>query len=194
MAPVVQPGEGDLQCVCRAPTPVKRQVRQRAVLAGTSRHYASWISCVSGEVRPAMHARSIKKRPSAGTPRMTRRFSRPIVAAIDESKILGVRAGARSDHRFIGIWVVVVDGRVFARSWTQKPDGWYRTFLEDPLGTIQAGKRLIRIRVVRARGDRIREAIERAYAEKYPTPGAAKYVRGFRTLRRRDTTLEFLPR
>jgi hypothetical protein len=40
----------------------------------------------------------------------------------------------------------------------------------------------------------IRDAIERAYAEKYPTPGAARYVRGFRTLRRRDTTLEFLPR
>lgn len=124
---------------------------------------------------------------------MTRRFSRPIVAAIDESKILGIRAGARSDHRFIGVWAVVVDGRVFARSWTQKPGGWYRTFLEDPLGTIQVGVRQCRIRAVRARGNRIRDAVERAYAKKYATPGSVKYVRGFRTPRRRETTMEFVP-
>jgi hypothetical protein len=125
---------------------------------------------------------------------VARRFSRPIIKAIDESKILGIRAGARSDHRFIGIWPVVVDGRVFARSWTQKPGGWYRTFLDDPLGTLQVGDREIRIRAVRARGERLRDAVERAYAEKYPTPGSMKYVRGFRTERRRQTTIEFVPR
>jgi hypothetical protein len=125
---------------------------------------------------------------------MTGRFSRPIVAAIDESKILGIRAGARSDHRFIGIWAVVVGGRVYVRSWTQKPDGWYRTFLDDPLGAIQVGERQLRIRAVRARGERTRDAVERAYAKKYPTPGSVKYVRGFRSLRRRETTMELVPR
>jgi hypothetical protein len=125
---------------------------------------------------------------------MTRRFSHRIVAAIDESKILGIRAGASSDHRFIGIWAVVVSGRVFARSWTQKPGGWYRSLLEDPRGTIQLGERQIRMRAIRARGDRIRDAVERAYATKYPTPGSATFVRGFRTQRRRETTMEFLPR
>ena len=122
------------------------------------------------------------------------RLSKPLVAAIDESSILGVRAGNRSEHRFIGIWAVVVNGRVFARSWTQKPDGWFRTFLADPLGTIQIGQRKVRVRAVRARGERLRDAIERAYATKYATPGSVKFVRGFRTRRRRDTTIEFLPR
>jgi hypothetical protein len=127
-------------------------------------------------------------------PPRSRRLSPSLVAAIDESKILGVRAGDRSDHRFIGIWAVVVNGRVFARSWTQTPEGWYRTFLEDPLGTIQVGQRNVRIRAIRVRGERLRDAVEREYARKYPTPGSAKYVRGFRTARRRDTTVEFLPR
>jgi hypothetical protein len=125
---------------------------------------------------------------------MRRRFSRPTVEEIDDSKILGIRAGTRSDHRFIGIWAVVVDGRVFARSWTQKPGGWYRTLLDDPAGTIQVGERELRIRAARVRSERIRDAVERAYAAKYPTPGSLKYVRGFRTPRRRDTTIEFLPR
>jgi hypothetical protein len=125
---------------------------------------------------------------------MRSRLPRAVVAAIDASKILGVRAGAASDHRFIGIWGVVVGGRVFARSWKQSAGGWYRSFLEDRLGEIQVGDREIRVRAVRARGERIRDAVERAYAAKYPTRGSAKYVRGFRTARRRDTTIEFVPR
>jgi len=117
-----------------------------------------------------------------------------VVSAIDESQILGVRAGARSEHRFIGIWAVVVGGRAFARSWTLKPDGWYRTFLTDPLGTIRIGERSVRVRAVPVRGTRIHEAIERAYAEKYPTPASRTFVRGFRSKRRRAATVEFVRR
>jgi hypothetical protein len=116
-----------------------------------------------------------------------------VVAAIDASKILGVRAGSRSAHRFIGVWPVVINGRVFARSWTLKPGGWYRTFLDDPRGAIQVGTRTIHIRALPVRSERIRDAVERAYAEKYPTPGSRVYVRGFRTQRRREATMEFVP-
>ena len=124
---------------------------------------------------------------------MAGRLPTALVAAIDRAQILGIRAGARTDHRFVGIWPVVVAGRVFARSWTQKPNGWFRTLMDDPRGTIQVGARRTRIRAVRVRSERIRDAIERAYAAKYATPGSKKYVRGFRTRRRRDTTVEFVP-
>jgi hypothetical protein len=125
---------------------------------------------------------------------MTASFSSRLLAEIGKAKILGVRAGARSTHRFIGVWPVVINGRVFARSWSLRPDGWYRTFLEDPLGVIQVGEREVRVRAVPVRSERIRDAVEAAYAQKYPTPGSAKYVRGFRTKRRREATIEFLPR
>ena len=124
----------------------------------------------------------------------TRGFPPRLLGAIDETKILGVRAGARSEHRFIGVWPVVIGRRVFARSWTLKPGGWYHAFLDDPLGAIQVGNREVRIRAVPVRSERIRDAVEEAYARKYPTPGSAKYVRGFRTKRRREATVEFLPR
>lgn len=117
-----------------------------------------------------------------------------MVKAIDASKILGIRAGERSDHRFIGVWPVVIDGRVFARSWTLKAGGWYRTFLDDPRGTIQVGKRNARITAAPVKSSRIRDAMEHAYAEKYPTPGSRHYVRGFRTQRRREASMEFVPR
>jgi hypothetical protein len=134
---------------------------------------------------------------SRGTRKRGKRPSqlpRGVVAAIDESKILGVRAGVRTEHRFIGIWAVVVGGRVFARSWTLKPGGWYRTFLEDSLGTLQVGERHVRVRARPVRSTRLRDAVELAYQRKYSTPASRKYVRGFRTSRRRETTMEFVPR
>jgi hypothetical protein len=125
---------------------------------------------------------------------MRRAFPPSTVAAIDASKILGLRAGLRSDHRFVGIWPVVVRGRVFGRSWSLKPGGWFRTFLADPRGTMRIGDREIRIRAVPVRSERIRDAVEDAYAVKYPTPGSRTFVRGFRTKRRREATMEFMPR
>ena len=117
---------------------------------------------------------------------------RTVVAAIDASKILGVRAGPRSTHKFTGVWPVVIGGRVFARSWSLKDGGWYRTFLDDPRGAIQVGARVIRVRAVPVRSERIRDAVEQAYAAKYPTPGSRTFVRGFRTKRRREATMEFV--
>ena len=124
---------------------------------------------------------------------MKRALPPSIVAAIDRSMILGIRAGSRSDHRFIGVWPIVVNGRVFVRSWTLRKGGWYRTLLDEPAATIQVGSRRVRVRAVRSSGDRLLDAIERAYSEKYPTPGARKFVRGFRTKRRRAATIEFVP-
>ena len=124
----------------------------------------------------------------------SRRLPRPVVAAIDAAKILGVRAGDRSRHRFIGVWPVVIGGRVFARSWSLKSGGWYRTFLDDPRGALQVGARVVRVRAVRVRSERLCDDVDDAYGAKYPTPGSRKFVRGFRTRRRREATLEFLPR
>lgn len=122
-----------------------------------------------------------------------RRFAPGVLAAIRDGRILGIRAGSEP-HRFIGIWAVVVDGRVFVRSWGGKAKGWYRTFLEEPRGVINVGGRELRVRALPVRSERVRDAIDETYAEKYPTPGSVKYVRGFRGKRRRDTTTELVPR
>jgi len=122
----------------------------------------------------------------------TRRFSKSVVAAIDQSKILGIRAGSKP-HRVIGIWVVVVEGRVFVRSWSLKPRSWYRTFREEPRGIIVIDERELRVRPVFARSERLKKAVDRAYAEKYNTPGSLHYVKGFRQKQRRDSTTELVP-
>ena len=122
-----------------------------------------------------------------------RRFAAPLIRALDEAKILGVRAGRRSAHRFTGVWVVVVKGRVFARSWTVKPDGWYATFCDAGEGSLQVGRRTVRVGSRAIRSAALLDAIEDAYARKYDTPASKKWVRGFRSKKRRAATLEFVP-
>jgi hypothetical protein len=122
----------------------------------------------------------------------TRRFSKSVVAAIDQSKILGIRAGSKP-HRVIGIWVVVVEGRVFVRSWSLKPRSWYRTFREEPRGIIIIDERELRVRPIFTRSERLKKAVDHAYAEKYNTPGSLHYVKGFRQKQRRDSTTELVP-
>jgi hypothetical protein len=120
-------------------------------------------------------------------------LSRPTLKALTSAKIIGLRAGL-APHRFLGVWVVVVGDRAFVRTWNDKPHGWYRAFLAEPRGILQVGEREVRIRTRKSRGERLMDAIDRAYKEKYPTPGSRKWVTGFALPKRRATTLELLPR
>ncbi len=120
------------------------------------------------------------------------RFPDDILAAIRDGKILGLRAGTQP-HRFIGIWAVVVEGRVFVRSWSLKPRSWYRTFLEEPRGTIQIADREIAVRAVHTRSELLKDAIDRAYLEKYNTKGSIKYAQDLGSEKSRATTTELVP-
>ena len=120
------------------------------------------------------------------------RFPDAVVDAIRACQVLGIRAG-RAPHRVIAIWAVVVERRVFVRSWSLKPRSWYRTFLEDPHGVIQIEGRELKVRAVRTRIERLKDAVSRAYREKYHTPGALRFARDLARPKSRHTTTELVP-
>jgi len=107
--------------------------------------------------------------------------------------MLGIKAGGKP-HRVIGIWAVVVEGRVFVRSWSRKTRSWYRTFLEDPHGSIFVGDREIPVRAIHTRSERLKDLASLAYREKYNTPGSIQYVKDMSRKKSRDTTTELVPR
>jgi hypothetical protein len=121
-----------------------------------------------------------------------KRFTPDILAAIHKEKILGLRAGSEP-HRTIGIWAVVVEGRVFVRSWSLKPRSWYRTFLEDSSGSIFIADREIPVRAVHTRSERLKDLVSQAYKEKYNTPGSIQYVKDMSRKKSRETTAELVP-
>jgi hypothetical protein len=106
--------------------------------------------------------------------------------------MLGVCAGAEP-HRFTGIWFVIVGDRVFVRPWNDKAGGWRRAFASEARGAILVSGREIPVRARPVRGERVFDAVDAAYAEKYDTKASLKWVRGFALPRRRKTTTELLP-
>ena len=60
---------------------------------------------------------------------------------------------------------------MFVRSWSLKPRSWWRTFLEDPYGSMFVGEREIPIRTIQTRSERLKDLVSQAYKEKYNTPG-----------------------
>ena len=118
-------------------------------------------------------------------------FAAGVVDEFRKAKILGIRAG--TEHRYTGVWVVVVDGRVFARSWNDKPTGWFQAFRKQASGMVQVGDLEIPVRGKLVRSARLRDAVTVAFGEKYPTKGSQKWVAGFAEPERVANTIEFIP-
>jgi hypothetical protein len=121
-------------------------------------------------------------------------FPKAILENIHKEKIVGIRAGTGSAHRIIGIWAVVVEGRVFVRSYSMKPRSWWRTFLEDPQGILTVDEKEIPIKAVQTRSERIKDLVSDAYQEKYNRPGDIQYVKDMSKKKSRDTTTELAAR
>jgi len=121
-----------------------------------------------------------------------RKFPKETLAQIQKDKMLGIRAGTDSSHRVIGIWAVVVEGRVFVRSWSMKPRSWWRTLVEDPYGSMFVGEKEIPMRAIQTRSERLKDLVSAAYKEKYNRPGDIQYVKGMSRKKSRDTTTELV--
>lgn len=119
-------------------------------------------------------------------------FSDGVVESLRNSKILGIRAG--TEHRYTGVWAVVIEGRLFVRSWNDKSTGWYRAFRKEPNGSIQVAGHEIPVRARLTRSARIRNAVTVALGQKYNTKASQKWVEGFAEPARELTTLELVPR
>ena len=146
----------------------------------------------AGAKRRVAHRHPLPNAANAIRRTTKRQFPDDILAVLRKAKSLRIRAGI-GDHRLIGIWFVMVKERVFVRSWSVKPDGWYRTFLKEPRGAIRVADHEIAVGAVRITSTSVRDAIDRAYLEKYHTKWELKYAKDLGSAKSRATTIELTP-
>ena len=109
---------------------------------------------------------------------------------VEEIRIATAAAGAKTKHRAT-IWVVVVDGQVFVRSFTGPKGKWYRNVLANPEADLEVDGKTIHVKAIPLNDQKSNEAVSRAYLEKYRSSPYAKDMVGPEVL---PTTLRLEPR
>ena len=86
---------------------------------------------------------------------------------IQNNTIIGIKAGHQRP-KFLEIWMVVVQNRIFARSLGLAERSWYHTFLKDSAGEIQCGETIYPIKAIIPEDiSSLTEEINQAYLTKY---------------------------
>src|ERR1044072_1951103 len=96
-----------------------------------------------------------------------KKFSKAFLKCISETQITSVRAG-EGREKFTGIWMVVVDERIFARSYQLSERSWYTALSSGDSGDIKCGKEVVPIKGSKPADIKIiTRAINKAYEKKY---------------------------
>lgn len=111
---------------------------------------------------------------------------------IKTHNLIGIKAGYERQY-FLEIWMVIVQNRIFARSWGLAEKSWYNSFIKNPIGEIQCGDSQFTINgLVPQDKDELADAINQAYLTKYNTGHNIKYAKGIVTEKHIEKTMEFI--
>lgn len=111
---------------------------------------------------------------------------------IKSNNLIGIKAGF-DRPAFLDIWMVVVDERIFARSWGFAENSWYNTFLQNPYGQIKCGDSVFNIQaLIPTDKEEITEKINIAYLAKYNSGHNIEYAKGIVEGKHIDKTMEFI--
>jgi hypothetical protein len=111
---------------------------------------------------------------------------------INNNNLIGLKAG-KERSSFLEIWMVVVNNRIFARSWGFAEKSWYHTFMSGPLGQIKCGDNIFEIKASIPKDlDIFTPLINLAYLEKYNFGANAEYAIGIIEQKHIDKTMEFV--
>ena len=120
------------------------------------------------------------------------RFPKDFYEHLKNHTLTGIKGG--TEHvQFLEIWMVEVNGRVFARSWNQSQRSWFTAFLETGVGQIKYGGSILSIKGVKVDSkDLIHADINRAYLERYDQPENIHYAQGITQPEYTGFTMELL--
>ncbi|RXM38945.1 DUF2255 domain-containing protein [Chryseobacterium sp. CH21] len=111
---------------------------------------------------------------------------------IQNNTIIGIKAGHQRPG-FLEIWMVVVQNRIFARSWGLAERSWYNAFLEDSAGKIQCGETIYPIKAIIPEDiNKLTDEINQAYLTKYNSGHNIQYSQGIIQEKHVTKTMEFI--
>jgi hypothetical protein len=105
--------------------------------------------------------------------------------------LTGIKAG-KDRTTFLDIWMVTVEGRVFARSWGKSERSWFTTLINEKTGQIKYGDNIINISATPCNHHELNLQIDSAYRARYTTPENLPYAIGITQPEYASYTMEFI--
>ena len=65
-------------------------------------------------------------------------FPESLYRYLSNNTLIGIKGGTERSS-FLDIWMVEVNGRVFARSWNKSPNSWFTEFIKSQKGQLKYG-------------------------------------------------------
>jgi hypothetical protein len=121
----------------------------------------------------------------------TNSFPTDFYRHLEDHTLTGIKAG-KDRTTFLNIWMVNVEGRVFARSWGKSNRSWFTTLLDEKAGQIKYGDKVLNITATPCKDALMNTKIDRAYRTRYTTPENLPYAIGITQPEYTDYTMEFL--
>jgi hypothetical protein len=109
---------------------------------------------------------------------MGTKFDPKTLSLLEETEEIQIVTRAQDTTHKATIWIVVVDGTPYIRSFTGAKGRWYQTILANPEAQIKAGDTTIDVRATPVTDAKTIEKVSDAYLEKYrDSPYAKDMVR-----------------
>jgi hypothetical protein len=110
---------------------------------------------------------------------------------LKENTLIGIKGG-KTRESFLNIWMVEVNRRVFARSWSKSERSWFTEFLNSKEGQIKVGEKVINVTGKKLTNEpELMESINKAYLKKYNQTENLFYAKGITKPEYEEYTMEF---
>lgn len=119
------------------------------------------------------------------------KFPKEFYEYLSNSTLVEIKGGVNRET-FLQIWMVSVDGRVFARSWNKSKRSWFTEIEKTGVGQLKFGETIINIKGQKLpKNAELIRLINERYLEKYDQEENLDYAKGITQPEYEDFTMEF---
>lgn len=117
-------------------------------------------------------------------------FPVELIEYLDSHTLIEIKGGVDRET-FLKIWMVSVDNRIFARSWTMSSKSWFTEFVKQEIGQLKFGENVITVSGKQLFDDELNRLVDQAYKQKYTQQENIIYVNGITEPKYHNYTMEF---
>ncbi len=117
------------------------------------------------------------------------KFPEEFYKYLEINTLIEIKGGTKR-NKYLEIWMVNVNERIFARTWGKSERGWFSCLIEEGIGTIRYLNKVINIEAKKNNNSEINKLVDKAYLQRYNQPHNTEYTNGITQKEYSEFTVE----